>query len=315
MNETIDELLAESTKQTRKPSEPPAQQLSKEDWAAKKKQTREDAYALVDKGAESIIMSPPMMEQYLSMQTRFLHYSVSNVLLIMQQCPDATQLKNFDGWKEVGASIKKGTRGITILEPGKQYTGADGKTKTSFDPKTVFDISQTTAAPEKADEQPSYAEVPAGMEQRPVARAMLLALIRQSPVEIESVSALEGGPQMGACYQHQLKRIQVQRGMPAEALFQALTCEIVHAEFARDKESYSRAAYNYQARCAAFLVCRHYQVDASCFNVRNAPATTSGLDAQQMRQQLSVIRDVAGRITNRMDKNLSYDAKQTGKER
>jgi len=315
MSETFDDLLAESSKQPRKPSEPPTQRLSKEEWAAKKKQTREDAYALVDKGAESIVMSPPLMEQYLDLQARFPHYSVSNVLLIMQQYPNATQLKNFDGWKETDTSIKKGLKGITILEPGRQYTGADGKTKTSFDPKTVFDISQTTAHPDHADTQPGYAEVPAGMEQRPVDRAMLLALIRQSPVEIESVEVLESGPQMGACYQHQMKRIQVQKGLPAEVLFQALSSEIVHAEFARGKDSYSRAAYNYQARCAAFLVCRHYQVDASCFNVRNAPATTSGLDAQQMRQQLSVIRDVAGRITNRVDKNLAYDAKQAGKER
>lgn len=315
MNETYDDLFHASTKQEKPAPAQESARLSPEEWAAKKKQSREAAYALIDRSAEGIVMSPPKMEQYLAMQARFPHYSVSNVLLLMEQCPNATQIKDFAGWKAEGIFVKKGVTGLTILEPGKQYTGADGRVRTSFDPKTVFDISQVHAPKNHAVPEAEDGALPAELEQKPVDRNLLLALIRQSPVEIEGVDTLDGGQQMGACYQHQLRRIQVKKSMPAEALFQALVCEIVHAEFGRDRESYSRAAYNYQARCAAYLICRHYQVDASCYNVRNAPATVSGLDAKQMRGQLASIREAAGRVMNRVDKNLQYAAKQAGKER
>ena len=67
------------------------------------------------------------------------------MLLILAQKPDATQLKDFDGWKDAGASIKRQQKGISILEPGEEYEREDGSIGTSYNVKRVFDISQTTA--------------------------------------------------------------------------------------------------------------------------------------------------------------------------
>lgn len=42
-------------------------------------------------------------------------YSATNALLIYKQCPEATQLKDFDGWREENVRIKKGAKSISIL--------------------------------------------------------------------------------------------------------------------------------------------------------------------------------------------------------
>ena len=64
MNETYDDLFHASTKQEKPAPAQESARLSPEEWAAKKKQNREAAYALIDQGAEGIVMSPPKMEQY-----------------------------------------------------------------------------------------------------------------------------------------------------------------------------------------------------------------------------------------------------------
>ena len=44
--------------------------------------------------------------------------------------------------------MKKNQKGIVILEPGDEYTREDGSIGVSYNPKKVFDITQTTCAPE-----------------------------------------------------------------------------------------------------------------------------------------------------------------------
>lgn len=69
------------------------------------------------------------------MQSRFDRYSVGNALLITAQMPQATQFKDFDAWKENGVSIKKQQKGITILEPGEEYTREDSSVGVSYNVK------------------------------------------------------------------------------------------------------------------------------------------------------------------------------------
>ena len=70
-------------------------------------------------------------------------YSVGNALLILAQKPDASQLKDYDGWKEKGTGVKPKEKGIIILEPGNEYVREDGTTAVSYNAKKVFDVSQT----------------------------------------------------------------------------------------------------------------------------------------------------------------------------
>ena len=99
----FDEIMAKANNnstQTKKP-------FDKEAWKEKKQQERQEAYALIDSTADLVKSDVNKFKEYLDVQGRFDKYSVGNALIITAKMPNATQLKDFNDWKEAGASIKK----------------------------------------------------------------------------------------------------------------------------------------------------------------------------------------------------------------
>lgn len=103
---------------------------------------------------------------YLKTFSKFHSYSFSNIILIMQQCPNASHVASFKDWNEkFNRVVKKGEKGITILVPTpkkvvtkEQINNPDGTTTVKeverkylcFKKGHVFDVSQTMG-----DELPS----------------------------------------------------------------------------------------------------------------------------------------------------------------
>jgi len=86
------------------------------------------------------------------------HYSLNNVLMILQQYPDATDVRAFGAWLKAGRPVRKGERGIRILAPlryridpeeTEQGSGENGSQYRigGFTVTTVFDVSQTEGEP------------------------------------------------------------------------------------------------------------------------------------------------------------------------
>ena len=119
------------------------QPFDKEAWATKKQEERKELCALADSTAAEISGDGEKYQKYLDVQSRFSRYTPTNALLILAQMPEATQLKDFDGWKEAGVSVQRKPRSVKILEPGKEYNRDNGGRGTSFDVKRVYDVSQT----------------------------------------------------------------------------------------------------------------------------------------------------------------------------
>ena len=102
--------------------------------------------------------------QYITAMAKFHSYSFGNALLILFQCPHASQVAGYNTWKQLGRQVKKG---IQILAPcnfsavleyekldpdtGQALVGPDGKPLTGKRPilpnrfkiAHVFDLSQT----------------------------------------------------------------------------------------------------------------------------------------------------------------------------
>ena len=112
--------------------------FDKNTWIEKKQQERQEVYDLIDKMANEIKLDVNKYKQYLDVQGRFDKYSVGNALVIAASFPTATQLKEFDDWKDSGAFIKKGENGIKILEPGDSFTRADGSSGISYNVKKSY---------------------------------------------------------------------------------------------------------------------------------------------------------------------------------
>ena len=124
----FDQIMANANSNTTKSNK----SFDKNAWRERKQQERQEVYDLMDKTADEIKTDINKYKQYLDVQGRFDKYSVGNALVISATYPNATQIKEFDDWKESGAFIKKGANGIKILEPGDSYTRSDGSSAISY---------------------------------------------------------------------------------------------------------------------------------------------------------------------------------------
>ena len=272
-------------------------------WKEKKQMEREQAYTLIDTTAEDISENGEKFKTYLDVQSHFDRYSVGNALLITAQMPQATQFKDFDAWKENGVSIKKQQKGVTILEPGEEYTRDDGSVGVSYNVKKVFDISQTTSKDKTK---------PATHRDE---RLLLKALINHSPAAIKISDELPGD--VGALYQPETNEIAVRKGMDVPDIFRCVSQELAHAEFAATSEDYSRGESGFKAYCVSYMLSKKNGIDVSGYDFKNLPDNIREADAQSIRSELSSVREAVNDISARMAKVLevSKAPRQQGQER
>ena len=186
----------------------------KTDWIKQKNENRAAAYDMLEAATKGLDNKEKVMA-YLDIQSRFDRYSVSNALLVAYQKPEATRLGDAKTWQKNGAYIKKGEKGIIILEPGKEYTKKDGTTVFSYNAKKVFDISQTTA------KQRTYTQ--GNINPRMIIKAM----IKTSPVPVEITNDLPEA--VTAFYNPEAKKIFIRQGMNDSDIFHSLSREIAFA--------------------------------------------------------------------------------------
>lgn len=298
MMENYDDLLTQGHAQGAPQNDQP---FDKEAWKQQKKEQREAVYAMIDEAAATVANDGGNFQKYLDVQIRFYRYSVTNALLILAQRPDATEVRDFDSWKEQGAYIRKNETGFYILEPGDEYQREDGTTGVSYNPKRVFDVSQTGVI--RRYETSSY----------PDDRARIKALTEHAPVPIHVSDALPAG--VNAIYKPDTREIQVRRGMDAATIFRALSQELAHAEMDKGGEPYNRNDHGYHSYCASYMLCRQFGVETEGhYHFEGAPQVLSGLEPQEVRTELSTIREAANEIAGRMNRTLNQQRQQKRSE-
>ena len=82
--------------------------FDKAEWAAQKQAQRKEAYELIDNTCAEMMISGDSFRQYLDVQGRFDRYSVANAILVSAQMPEATQLKDYNSWKQSRCLCKQG---------------------------------------------------------------------------------------------------------------------------------------------------------------------------------------------------------------
>ena len=131
------------------------EQLSPQEWAEQKQLEKEALYQQIDSTAEEISENPDKLKSFLDLQARMDRYSPANALLIFSQLPEATRIKDFSGWGEDNVRLKKGVKGISILEP-VEYTKKDGSQGISYKVKKMFDENHSMGAFYKNEDQTLY---------------------------------------------------------------------------------------------------------------------------------------------------------------
>jgi len=278
----LDNILAET--------QTDAMPLSKEEFAEKKQAERQAVYDLADQTAFDVAEDSGRFKQYLDVQSQFDRYSETNALLVLAQKPEATRLGDFEHWKAQGGFVRKGETGISIIEPSGEYERDDGKTGISYNIKKVFDISQIDVR--KMEQAPPKPQV---ME-----RQLLKSLIAHAPVKVDLVDELSGN--MGAMYDAQTDRLLVCRGKEFSESFKSIAQATAYYFLTTGPDTQSDP--HFSSMCAAYMLCKKHGVDAQDFKFDHAPAKLAGLDALDIKGELSQIRDVSADISMHMAKTL-----------
>ena len=257
--------------------------LSKEEYAEKKRAEKEKVYQMIDDTAKEIVNDPEKFKSFLDTQSQMDRYSAANALLIYSQCPQATQLKDFDDWGKDNVKITKGAKSISILEP-VEYTRADGSNGVSYNVKKVFDVSMTNGR-----------KTPAVSVNRDP-KSLITTMLDVSPVEVQSTDELPY-PNMAAFYNNEKQVLYVKRDVgDSVAVAQCVAQELGHAQLSINGQSYSRKDMGFQAVCIGYMLCKKYGVDTQNFAINRIPQELSTKEPREIRGELSKMRNAMSEI-------------------
>lgn len=149
---------------------------NKKNWKIQTEQYKDEMKQMVLDLAGSYVADPETIAEFMSFSSGFYNYSSRNTMLIYAQNRHASFVQSFPAWKQMGAHIKKGQKGIKILVPvQKTFLKLDGELvplseadpatklaykngnlesikRTYFKVGNVFDISQTDFSKERYPE-------------------------------------------------------------------------------------------------------------------------------------------------------------------
>lgn len=260
------------------------QVFDKKKWAEQKQAQRQLAYETVEAKCQEMAQSGEAFQKYLDVQGRFDRYSVSNAILVAAVKPDATQLKEYKEWRRSGAYVNKDAVQIVILEPGDTYTRQDGSKAVSYNPKELYDVSDTSVKEKKSD--------PIEM------RKLVSALIDASPVNFEVAESLE----MGAYFDKEQNKIFVQKGLGEAQLFNSMAKEVAAAVYTDKYPDIEDA--DFKSYCVSYMLAKRYGIDTRGFNFDQLPEKYAALSPKEFREELGSMKSVLGEIQLEMHRTL-----------
>lgn len=271
--------------------------IGREKFKEKKRAELEALYDAVNEETLMIAEDPEKFSAYLRIQARFNRYTVTNAILLLHQFQDAQKLKTFEGWKRDGASVKRGEKSISILEP-YSYIKADGSMGNGFRIKKLFNISQTDL---KQSPDPFLSGVSS--------RSLLRALLEASPVESEAVETLDHGKD--AVYDQEKQKIYIRRMLELDDFFRAAAVSIAEAQLA--EQGSSQDELESKAKAIAFMLCVKYGIDPERIRVK-MPGADAQMEIKDIKAELSEIRNAFAGIADRADESIRVQRK-AGRER
>lgn len=268
------------------------------DFVAESRANRSFCYETAERAAMRVADSQEIFRQYLEVQSRFLRYTANNALLILEQNPEAKMLGDIAFWRRKGIFIKRSERErpILVMEPGKEYKREDNRYGQYYNAKKLYDISQTTITErEWQDEPKTYEDA-----------QLIRALVSRAPVSIHTADSKGVPKEEGVWFIPEEHCIYAKKGMEADEIFRGLSRELAHAEYAGGDMDYERGSYSFHAECASYILCRRYGIDTDgYYPLDGSLELLEGKESKEVKQELSLIRNAANHIYDRIEKSLS----------
>lgn len=276
--DVVDEIMPKSDTNDKKSYNNKYSTQKQNNWQEQQNKDRKAIYDLIEKNAKEVRDNGEKFKEYLDIQSRFTKYSVGNCLVILEKAPNSTQIKDAKSWKEKGIELIENAKGFKILEPSK----SNGKTY--YNPKMVYDISQTTA--ENHEPKVNYGD-----------RRLIEALLYNCQVPRKAVDTLSNG-EIGSEYDKENNVLYVCKGMDRETLFQTLSQEMSKIELNGNENKNMQDFISY---CNSYMICKRYGIDVSNYNFENLPdEITTKQDGKSIRAELNTIKDNFEKVNSRM---------------
>lgn len=282
-------------KNAQKQNERKQPRLTKEEYAKQMKERRDHLYELAETQIREVASSPQKYQQFLNLMSR-LDYTVTNTLLVMAQNPEAVMLKDNNHWRENKLYIRKGEKGIQILEPSGEYQRDDGSYGTNYNPKYVFDASQINT------KDILYTAPQMDIEN------MIAGLTYDSPVALAQLDNFEGGEPV--FYSPDSKCIFYAKDLSPQQLIQWLAREYCHVEFDKQYSSYNREEHQFFVESSAYILCQKYGVPVHDTDFTNQVVNYfNGMETRDIKQELGYIKNLCEDVSERIDRGI-YKSQQ-----
>ena len=272
------------------------QKLSKEEYAALKKQEREETWMQIDGQAQSVFKDGASLQKFLDFMTgQYNMPKVPNLLLLYSQNPEVKLAKSFDEWKHDRRSLRTGVHGYTYIIDTKYEK--DGEMRSGYAISKGYDITQTKGRP--LEERP----------QRDI-HTLLEAVLKNQNIRLQIADNLPDKIQ--AQYIPNQRTIYIRNGMSEITTFHAINRELACAALDQHDGNYARNRVNAQAFCATYILGKRYGVDVSGFDLEKVAGIQEHgqKDPQELRLFLNDVRTAAYGIRGHIERNLREPEQQ-----
>ena len=252
---------------------------------------------------------------FLAFQSLFYNYSFRNAMLIYLQNPEASYVKGFKAWNELGRYVKKGAKGLAILAPcyrkvedfkepenKSEYQDSEGekvikRVISGFKVTYVFDIADTDGSDEYL---PVLVKGLAGnSEQEQEIYEKLKAFIStEHPVQEVTGTASKGS------YNLATGVISVRSDVEYLQKIKTILHEFAHAiDFAmHPEEDISRNRRELIAESVAYVVSMRLGLDTSRYSVSYIKSWLK--DKDELKIVADTVQKVAAKIINSLAESL-----------
>lgn len=270
--------------------------MSKADFAKMMQERRKALFDMANDQVEKAVESSQQYKIYLDLQSR-LGYTPTNTLLVMKQNPKATLLKDIVHWREEQKYIKKGEKGIQILEPGNEYVTKNGNRKISYNPKYVFDISQISGL--------NNPPTPATYE----TSELVSSLLYRADVQPEVVTDDSKLPSK-VYFDPESNKIYVKAGQTQAELLHGLIREYCVVEFSnKDRD---RQQTMFLSESCAYMISNKFGLEnRNTLFLNDCNEHFFSKEPNEIKREFEQMRKVFSKISNRVEQGLYAQQEQT----
>ena len=263
--------------------------LSKEEYAAMKKQEREEVWGMIDGKAREVFQDGESLKDFLDFMARCKPQRTDNLFLLYAQNPEIQQVKTFDKWKEENRVVKSGSKGYYFIV-GQEYE-KDGSMQQGYSIQRAYDISQMRMKQPEEPERKSMDE-------------LMGALLTDNEGRSQIAENLPDKVQ--AQYIPKQRTVYVRNGMSENATFHAINRELACAALDHHDGNYSRAESSAQAYCAAYVIAQKYGVDVQGFSFDKVceRQMKGEKEPKELRSFIHDVKNAAYAIEKQMNRNL-----------